>query len=106
GPTGSARPPGPSGPAGSASRTCRCDDTDRLLTDRFTAGRPAGPRRPAAVLQAEAAADDLLHALVGAAVDRLHPAVVPRLGHRVFGHVAVTAVQLQARVRDLVLQVG
>src|SRR5690606_14640969 len=42
--------------------------------------------------------DDLLHDLVGAAEDRLHPRVEVGLRDRVLEHVAVAAVQLHAAV--------
>src|SRR5215472_4678107 len=52
------------------------------------------------------AADQFFHDLVRAAVDLLHPAVGIKPRDRVFPHVAVAAVELQALVDDLALQVG
>ena len=62
----------------------------------------AGRRR----LQPHRAADDLLHDLVGAAVDARHARVGVRARDRVLEHVAVAAVQLQAAVDDAALQLG
>src|SRR5271155_2922112 len=57
-------------------------------------------------LDAEAAADDFLHDLGGAAVDRLHPRVEICTCDRVFAHVPVTAVELQAAVDQVHLLLG
>lgn len=54
----------------------------------------------------QTAADDLLHDLVRAAVDLLDPRIEVRLRNRVFTHVAVTAVQLEAAVDELDLLVS
>src|SRR5690349_3278069 len=58
------------------------------------------------VLLLERAPYQFLHDLVGATVDLLNPAVGVEPGDRVFPHVAVAAVELQALVDDLALQVG
>merc|ERR1711871_276064 len=52
------------------------------------------------------APDELLHDLVGAAVDRLHTRIDERAAHRVLPHVAPAPVELHAVVSDLVLEVG
>ncbi len=57
-------------------------------------------------LETEAAADDLFHDLVGAAVDLLHPGVAPCSGNRVLLHVAVATVELEAAISDAVLEIG
>src|ERR1044071_2730035 len=54
----------------------------------------------------ERAADQLFHDLVGAAVNLLDAAVGIEPRDRVFPHVAVAAVELQALVDALALQVG
>src|SRR4051812_24256701 len=58
------------------------------------------------LLEAERAADDLLHDLGRAAVEALHASVAPHARDLVLLHVAVAAVQLQAEVDDLELQLG
>src|SRR5271163_844860 len=57
-------------------------------------------------LDAKAAADDFLHDLGGAAVDRLHSRVEICTCDRVFAHVPVTAVELQAAVDQVHLLLG
>src|SRR6478609_5594983 len=57
-------------------------------------------------LEAQGAADDLLLDLRRTAVDRLDPAVHEGLRDRVLEHVAVAAVQLDAAVDDLGLELG
>src|SRR5438445_9233988 len=52
------------------------------------------------------AADDLLHDLGRATVDRLYASVDECAGDRILGHVAVAAVQLQAAVDDALLQLA
>src|SRR4029078_11475316 len=54
----------------------------------------------------ERAPYQLFHDLVGAAVDLLHARVGVEARDRVFPHVAVAAVELQALVHDLALKVG
>src|SRR4051812_31988279 len=66
-------------------------------------GRTSGWRRGS---EAERAAHDLLHDLGGPAVDPLDAGVAPHAGDLVFLHVAVAAVQLQAQVDHLELQLG
>ena len=61
-------------------------------------GRVADVRRPVRHLQPQHPTDDLLLDLGGAAVDRLDAGVGVGLGDRVLVHVAVAAVQLDARV--------
>jgi len=51
----------------------------------------------------QAAPDQFLHDLVGAAIDALHAGVRPHLGNGVFLHEAVAAVQLHAVVEHLAL---
>ena len=50
---------------------------------------------------AQASADDFLHNLGGTAVDGLHTRVEIRARNRVFAHVAVAAVQLEATVDEV-----
>src|SRR5579875_1197534 len=56
--------------------------------------------------QAEGLADHALHDLAGAAVDARDARVGVAARDRVFGHVPVAAVQLQAAVDDAALQLG
>ena len=65
-----------------------------------------GFAEPGAVRRQSEHADHLLHDLVRAGVDALHPAVGPHAGDRIFGHVAVAAVQLDAFVDDPALRLG
>ena len=64
---------------------------------RWTLERPGG----SAGLR-QGPGDDLLHDLGGAGVDLADPQVGPRARDRILLHVAVAAVELQARVSDLV----
>src|SRR5215510_1416102 len=52
----------------------------------------------------EGARHDLEHDFVRAAVDALHPRVGPGARDRIFGHVAVAAVELDAQVAGAALQ--
>src|SRR5690606_6329633 len=93
------------GPAGSGRRGGRWGRPGPPAREPAARGAPDRPRsRRWSLIQS--AADDLLLDLCGAAVDRLHRAVQPRLRARVLQHVAVAAVQLHAPVGDLVLQLG
>ena len=58
-------------------------------------------RPPAVTLQAQSAAEDLLHDLVGAAADRAEAGVAQRALDPVLAHVAVAAEDLHALVGDL-----
>ena len=58
-------------------------------------------RRPVRCLKASC--DQFLHDFIGATVDTLDASVSKGAGDRVFPHVAVTAVQLQAFVHNLAL---
>ena len=55
--------------------------------------------------KSERAADDFLHDLVGAAVNTLHAGIDVSAGDREFPHVAVAAVQLQAFIHHLALEI-
>src|SRR5690348_7392625 len=78
-----------------AVRLTRCQEAGALVSPSAWSGS-----------QAQAAADDLLHDLGGAAEDGLDPAVGPGPAHGVLAHVAVAAVQLDAAVGDPVAQLG
>src|ERR1700754_5313402 len=73
---------------------------DSLLRDREIGPPPATLADGVTIteLDPEAAPDDLFHDLGRAAVDGLHPCVEIGTRDRVFAHVAVTAVQLQAPI--------
>src|SRR4029077_17533242 len=64
--------------------------------------------RPIRSLRAaqKAARHDLEHDFVRTSVDALHARVVPRARDRILGHVAVTAVELDAQVAGAALQLG
>src|SRR3546814_16047100 len=50
--------------------------------------------------------DQLLHDLVGAAIDARHPRPAPGTRDRIFVHIARAAVELEAFVHDIPLQFG
>ena len=50
--------------------------------------------------------NNALHDFIGAAINPLNPRIRKHAGNRVFPHVAVTTVQLQALVDHFALQVG
>src|SRR3954470_5928481 len=68
--------------------------------------RPRGGRTASYTKASEDPGDQLLHDLVRAAVDLLHPGVRIHPGDRVLGGVAVAAEDLQALVHHLALSVG
>ena len=78
--------------------------TRRAAQPGLPAGQRHGLRR--GPVQAEAAADDLLHDLGSAAEDGLNPTVGPGPLQSVLAHVAAAAVQLDAAVGDSVAQLG
>src|SRR3569623_3535391 len=81
-----------------------CDATTHALPDLEAAAR--GLRQGLAPANPHRAGDHLFHDLVRAAVDALHARVGVRASDRVLPHEAVAAVQLQALVHHLALQVG
>ena len=87
----------------SARASCRKWEpvSAEAMNREFPEGRP-DPVQTALRLRP----DHFLHDLAGAAVDALHAGVAPQPGDRVLVHVAGAAVQLQARVADLPLQLG
>src|SRR3546814_15739127 len=56
------------------------------------------------LFRSQAPADQLLHDLVGAAIDARHPRPAPGTRDRIFVHIARAAVELEAFVHDLPLQ--
>ena len=77
-----------------------------LRAIRFATEPPTGQGANLAVsvlasVDVQRSCDHFFHDLIGAAVDLLHTGVGVEFADRVFGHVAVAAVQLQAFVHDL-----
>src|SRR3546814_5356135 len=58
------------------------------------------------LFRSQAPADQLLHDLVGAAIDARHPRPAPGTRDRIFVHIARAAVELEAFVHDIPLQFG
>src|SRR5579883_2486516 len=66
------------------------------------------PGRPFSCLRlhSERAPDNLLHDLVGASVDTLHPRVQVGARNRILQHVAIATVKLNALIDDALLEIG
>ena len=62
--------------------------------------------RKGQVLRLKRPRNQQFHDFVGAAINTLHPRVGIHAADRIFIHVAIAAVQLQALVNDLVFEIG